>query len=71
MYDMSVPNAAPGTCEKCRGTGLYRWGAIVNGKASKEGPCFSCRGTGQQSKSQIRTNNAYNYFKLRRIALGE
>lgn len=69
MYDMSVPNAAPGKCAKCNGSGKYRWGAVVNGKSSHEGTCFSCKGTGQQSKADIRRNKSYNYFKLRNIRL--
>lgn len=32
MYDMSQPNAKPGTCGKCKGSGVYQWGACVNGK---------------------------------------
>jgi len=41
MYDMSTVNRAEGTCEKCRGTGVYAWGAVVNGKATTQGTCFS------------------------------
>ena len=67
MYDMSVPNAKPGPCAKCKGTGLYQWGACVNGKMQFSAMCFSCQGTGQQSKSQIKRNVAYNHFKLKRI----
>lgn len=63
MTDFSMPNDKPGVCVKCRGTGVYRWGAIVNGKATNEGPCFSCRGTGKQDKRQIMRNRAYNRHK--------
>ena len=70
MYDMAVPNAKPGACEKCRGSGRYRWGgAMVNGVwQGKEGPCHSCRGTGRQANADIRRNVAYNRFKLAEIA---
>lgn len=67
MYDLSVPNAKPGTCEKCKGSGVYGWGACVNGKMSKSGPCFSCRGTGKQSRKQIRRNETYNRYKVAAI----
>jgi DnaJ-class molecular chaperone len=69
MYDFAVPNAKPGTCEKCRGSGEYRWGAVVNGKAQHSGKCHSCGGTGKQSVSDIRRNVAYNRHKLRNISL--
>ena len=68
MYDLSQPNSKPGPCIKCRGTGVYGWGAMVNGKMSHSGPCFSCRGTGVQSSRQMRTNHAYNRFKIGWIA---
>jgi DnaJ-class molecular chaperone len=70
MYDFSQPNDAPGTCCKCRGTGTYHWGAVVNGVPSKSGTCFSCRGTGQQSSRQIRRNRTYNRFKMRDVVGG-
>lgn len=65
MYDLSMPNEKPGTCCKCKGTGIYRWGPVVNGTCQKEGTCFSCQGTGQQDKVQIRRNKGYNHFKVR------
>jgi DnaJ-class molecular chaperone len=67
MYDFAVPNEKPGRCAKCRGTGVYRWGATVNGKTEHEGPCFSCHATGRQSWRQIRRNKAYNRHKLTQI----
>jgi hypothetical protein len=68
MYDLSHPNAAPGTCGKCRGTGVYSWGASVNGKTAHSGTCFSCRGTGKQSRRQISRNRTYNRYKIAAIA---
>ncbi len=67
MYDLSIPNDRPGACAKCRGTGVYRWGAVVNGQASKSGTCFSCQGTGKQSAKQIRRNRTYNRYKIAAI----
>jgi len=68
MWDLSCPNDKPGRCEKCRGSGLYCWGAVVNGKPEKSGPCHSCRGTGQQSARDIARNHSYNRFKISQIA---
>lgn len=67
MYDFSVPNAKPGPCAKCNGTGVYRWGATVNGRSEHSGTCFSCRGTGKQSRRQIARNRTYNRYKLAAI----
>ena len=68
MYDFAQPAEAPGTCPKCRGTGLYCWGGTINGKPVKSGPCHSCRGTGKQDMAQIKRNMAYNRFKISQIA---
>lgn len=62
--DLSMPNAHPGECAKCRGTGVYAWGAVVNGKPTKSGPCYSCKGTGYQERGDIKRNEAYNRHKL-------
>ena len=67
MYDLSQPNEKPGKCVKCRGTGEYRWGAIVNGKSNHAGTCYSCRGTGKQSATQIKRNECYNKHKIVRM----
>ena len=71
MYDLSQPNAKPGTCGKCKGTGTYSWGACINGRMSKSGPCHSCGGSGVQSESDIRRNEAYNRHKIASIFAGD
>lgn len=71
MYDLSQPNTRPGTCCKCKGTGVYRWGASVNGKMTHEGQCHSCRGTGHQTQRQIKRNETYNNFKIASIIRGD
>lgn len=68
MYDLSQPNTEPGTCGKCKGTGEYHWGPVVNGKPSKSGTCYSCGGTGHQDRKQINRNRAYNRHKVREFA---
>ena len=70
MYDMSIPNAKPGTCEKCRGSGVYSWGASVNGRMAKSGKCHSCQGTGRQTTRDMARNKAYNRHKLATLAWG-
>ena len=70
MYDLSVPNAKPGICAKCNGSGTYRWGVSINGQMSKSGSCHSCRGTGQQSGRQIKINQTYNRHKIAMICQG-
>jgi len=67
MTDLAVPNRLPGCCEKCRGSGVYRWGPTINGKSARSGPCHSCRGTGQQAQADIRRNVRYNRFKIAEI----
>jgi DnaJ-class molecular chaperone len=64
MYDFAVVNAKPGTCAKCKGTGVYSWGTSVNGKMSHSGMCFSCKGTGKQDAKQIKVNETYNRHKI-------
>lgn len=47
-------------CERCRGTGVYGWGASVNGKMEHSGPCFRCEGKGFQTAEDERRNDYYD-----------
>ncbi len=67
MYDLSQPNDKPGICRKCKGSGVYGWGTVENGKCKNEGTCFSCRGTGKQTFRQIKRNETYNRYKIETI----
>jgi DnaJ-class molecular chaperone len=69
MYDMAQPNRQPGPCGKCQGTGVYRWGAVKNGRPSQSGACHSCGGTGQQTRQDIARNRAYNRHKLAALSV--
>lgn len=71
MCEFSVPNAAPGPCAKCNGSGVYKFGgAVVNGVfQGKSGTCFSCSGTGVQTKKDIGRNHAYNRYKLATVGI--
>ena len=39
-----------GVCDRCHGTGIYVWGAIVNGNPQHAGTCFKCNGSGKEYK---------------------
>lgn len=67
MFDLSQPNEKPGACRKCHGTGIYYFGAVINGKPTRSGECFSCRGTGNQDRTQILRNETYNRYKIAEI----
>ncbi len=70
MYDMAVPARKAGDqCPKCRGSGRYSWGAVVNGSPQHSGQCHSCGGKGYQTAADIGRDIAYNRHKLRRIGL--
>ena len=47
------------SCVKCGGTGTYRWGSIVNGKATKSGVCFQCKGKGHTTWRDEARNSTY------------
>jgi hypothetical protein len=34
-------------CWRCNGTGVYQWGASINGRMTHQGPCFKCIGGGE------------------------
>lgn len=52
-------------CDKCPGDGIYRWGAVVNGKATKSGPCYHCGGKGRMDAADCaRTGTYYNHVKV-------
>lgn|GEM_PF-1832817 len=70
MYDLAHENEAPGQCGKCRGTGVYSWGACVNGKMEKSGRCNSCGGTGRQTMRDMMRNRTYNMHKIARMCDG-
>ena len=53
------PDPSEHRCTKCGGSGIYRWGACINGKMSKEGPCFECEGKGYTTVADRRRTAAY------------
>ncbi len=47
-------------CDRCSGTGIYVWGAIVNGQPSHTGHCYRCEGKGYQGQDDYRRNWGYD-----------
>jgi len=70
MYDMSQPNETPGKCGKCKGSGTYSWGTILNGVPKHSGPCHSCGGKGHQTAEDIARDKAYNRHKVNSMGWG-
>ena len=33
-------------CDRCGGDGIYKWGAVINGRPQYAGTCFKCLGAG-------------------------
>jgi hypothetical protein len=54
----------PCECERCRGTGEYGWGPVVNGKVTHRGPCYRCEGKGWQGYQDFRRNRAYDEYQI-------
>jgi hypothetical protein len=47
-------------CDRCHGSGLFCWGAIVNGVPTHQGMCFRCEGRGTQGQADYRRNFGHN-----------
>ncbi len=58
-----------GDCPRCRGEGIYYWGACVNGKMTHSAPCARCNGTGRVGNDDCRRAYVYDNFAIAR-ALG-
>lgn len=59
-----MPNGKqqPPPCWRCGGTGIYVWGAIVNGKPTHSGPCYACQGGGEFPPTQGK------FYRVRKAA---
>jgi hypothetical protein len=55
-------------CDKCRGSGVYGWGAYINGKPSFSGPCFRCEGKGYQTALDMRRNCYYDRYGIKLVS---
>ena len=47
-------------CDRCRGSGVYSWGACVNGKMTHSGYCYRCGGKGKMDSVDCRRGKAYD-----------
>jgi len=47
------------SCGKCNGTGVYQWGACVNGVMQRRGECFQCRGKGWMTRQDWDRTSQY------------
>jgi len=47
-------------CERCRGSGTYRWGACVNGRMTHSAPCARCGGDGTMTFDDMRRGKVYD-----------
>lgn len=57
---LEAGKAARVRCPSCRGSGVYQWGACVNGRMTHSGPCFRCQGTGKQGQEDFCRNRCYD-----------
>ena len=56
-------------CSRCRGTGIYSWGACVNGKMTHSGHCYRCDGKGWVGLDDARRAFGYDNYAISK-ALG-
>ena len=47
-------------CDRCRGTGIYSWGACINGRMTHNGSCARCGGDGEMTFDDMRRGRAYD-----------
>jgi hypothetical protein len=53
-------------CERCRGTGVYKWGAVVNGKPTHTGTCYQCCGAVRQGQDDYKRNYGHILYSISR-----
>lgn len=62
---VKVARSATFECDRCGGSGLYHWGACVNGKMSHSGDCYRCQGKGVQDQDDMRRNYGHTMHMIR------
>jgi len=53
-------------CARCNGSGVYSWGACLNGRMEHSAPCARCNGTGQMDFDDMRRGRAYDKYAIYR-----
>jgi hypothetical protein len=51
-------------CARCNGSGVYFWGACLNGRMEHSAPCARCNGTGQMDFDDMRRGRAYDKYAI-------
>jgi hypothetical protein len=57
-------------CARCNGSGVYSWGACINGCMSHSAPCARCNGKGQMDFDDMRRGRAYDSYAIARACRG-
>lgn len=57
-------------CARCAGSGVYSWGACINGRMSHSGPCARCDGKGIMTFDDMRRGRAYDAYAIARACRG-
>lgn len=52
------------SCHRCKGSGIYEWGACINGRMSKSAPCARCGGNGRMTFDDMRRGMAYDNYAI-------
>ena len=53
-------------CRRCKGSGVYEWGACVNGCMTHSASCARCAGKGHMTFDDMRRGRAYDNHAIRR-----
>ena len=53
-------------CERCNATGIYSWGACINGKMQFSGNCYQCNSTGHITPADCARNYHYACYAIRK-----
>jgi hypothetical protein len=53
-------------CERCKASGIYEWGASINGKMTHSAECARCAGKGRMDFDDMRRGKAYDNHAIRR-----
>lgn len=55
-------------CDRCGGSGIYGWGAVINGAPQHAGTCFKCEGAGKLVREvRLYTEKEYEAMQKARL----
>ena len=55
------------SCDRCGGSGIYKWGAVINERPQYAGTCLKCMGTGKLTKEvRLYTEKEYTTMQNRK-----